>query len=139
MTELKYNKKVHPPSEATAASEAAIMVQSEAIRRCVDKYLRNNNHHSVLTSEESDGRASIEKRVKNGEILVTYTDKDGRTVVCPPELYTKFDHITSLNMSSTQKIFWIPSLAYDKHTFINIDFPPYFILQRGITPLPFFY
>ena len=33
-TEMKHNTRVHPPSEASKTSEAAIQLQSDAIRKC---------------------------------------------------------------------------------------------------------
>ena len=37
-TLMKHNTRVHPPSEATKTSKAAIKIQSEAIRKCIAEY-----------------------------------------------------------------------------------------------------
>ena len=34
---------------------------------------------------------SIRKRVNDGEIVITFTDKNGRVVVCSPEIYKDAD------------------------------------------------
>ena len=42
-TELKFNTRVNPPVESTIKSEAAILVQSDALRRCMDEYMNNSD------------------------------------------------------------------------------------------------
>ena len=75
-TEMKFNTKVNPPTESTMKSEAAILVQSDAVRREIAEYIDNNEVKSVLTDEEQEGKQSISDRVKKGELIVTFTDKD---------------------------------------------------------------
>ena len=40
-----------------------------------------------MTKDEELGRESIRKRISQGEVLLTFTDKDSRMVLCPPEVY----------------------------------------------------
>ena len=80
-TDMKFNTKVYPPVEATVKSEAAILVQSDAIRRSITEYIRENDVTSILTHCEQEGRQSIVNRVKAGEIMITFTDKDSKVVV----------------------------------------------------------
>ena len=40
-----------------------------------------------MTKDEELGRDSIRKRISQGEVLLTFTDKDSRMVLCPPEVY----------------------------------------------------
>ena len=75
-TEMKYNTRSEAPTEATRNSEAAIVDQEEAVRRFVREYNSSNTLTSVLTEAENRGKASIKKRIYNGEILLTFTDKD---------------------------------------------------------------
>ena len=35
-TEMKFNTRVHPPVEPTGKSDAAILVQSDALRKCIN-------------------------------------------------------------------------------------------------------
>ena len=83
-TDLKFNPRVNPPSEASKNSEAAILVQSNIIRKVINEYMSKTVEDSVLNPDEQLGKVSLAKRVNNGEIIITFTDKDGRVVVCKP-------------------------------------------------------
>ena len=102
-TDLKYNTRVHPPSEATKDSEAAILVQSDKIRKCIANYLSQSVETTILTVEQQLGKESITKRVMQGELLVTFTDKDGRAVLCHPSLYKK---AAEVHTSKDDKVEW---------------------------------
>ena len=69
-TDLKFSTRINPPSEATKKVEAEILVQSNIIRRHVDRYLDSTIETSIFDSKEQEGKESIVKRVKNGELLV---------------------------------------------------------------------
>ena len=136
-TQLKNNICVYPPIEATKESEAAILVQEQAIRKCMYE-LYNTNPESKspgLSAEELTGRDKLKEIIKQGEIIITYTDKDSRTVICKPETYkeaanihlnkdTPVTHdlieptITKMNRLSRQivKIFNIGTDNNDKQT-----------------------
>ena len=88
-TEMKQNTRIIPPMEATVTSEAAIITQEDAVRRCIADYYSNCGDQSVLTEKELKGQKLISARVRKKEILVTYTDKDGRVVLCKPETYRR--------------------------------------------------
>ena len=47
------------------------------------EYTRKNPATYVLTDAEIRGKVSI-KKIDNGEILLTFTDKDSKVVVCTP-------------------------------------------------------
>ena len=83
-TDLKFNPRVNPPSEATKNSEAAILVQSNIIRKCINDYMSKTVETTSLSPDEAKGKESLTKRVKNGEIIFTFIDKDGCVVICPP-------------------------------------------------------
>ena len=42
-------------------------------------------------------------RSKNGEILITFTDKDGRIVICPPNLYKE---AANVHLQKDEKVSW---------------------------------
>ena len=58
---------------------------------------------SVLTEEETKGRDSIAKRVKAKEILLSYTDKDGRVVISTPEVYIQ---AAEVHLNKDEKVSW---------------------------------
>ena len=72
---IRHNIRVHPPTEATKNSEAAIEIQQEAIRRCIREYFNNNTEDPELTEAEEIGRKRIARRVKDKEIMVTLLTK----------------------------------------------------------------
>ena len=41
----------------------------------------NKEDDSIFNAEEKQGLKSIRKRVNDGEIVITFTDKNGRVVV----------------------------------------------------------
>ena len=86
--ELKNNIRIYPPSEATEKSEAFIKVQEEAIKECLTRYY-NTNSNAQLTPGEAKGKKSIMKRIKDKEIMITYTDKDSRIVISTSKTYKK--------------------------------------------------
>ena len=90
-TDLKFNTRIHPPVEATKESEAEITTQVTAIKRAVNKFLleRDQANDSILSERERQGQKLLERRVKNNAVVISYTDKDGKIVVCPPALYIK--------------------------------------------------
>ena len=102
-TEMKYNTRSEAPTEATRNSEAAIVDQEEAVRRFVREYNSSNTLTSVLTEAENRGKASIKKRIDNGEILLTFTDKDSRVVICTPEQYIT---AAEVHLEKDEKVPW---------------------------------
>ena len=57
----------------------------------------------MLTDSELEGKASIEERVKKREILMTYTDKDSRIVICTPDQYIE---AAEVHLSKDEKVDW---------------------------------
>ena len=55
-TEMKYNTRVRPPMEATRKSEAAILLQGEAVKKAMNQYIRKQHKSSVLSDEEARGK-----------------------------------------------------------------------------------
>ena len=84
---MKFNTRIHPPNEATSSSEAAIKVQEDAIRCCIIKYISDTTQDTILSDKEGIGKESIRKRIAEGEVLLTFTDKDGHSVLCSPSIY----------------------------------------------------
>ena len=102
-TELKYNTRVIPPVRATSISEAAITSQEEEVRRCLQNYFQAVVEDTVLTESEEAGRKSIVDRVKKKEILITFTDKDARVVVCKPD---KYREAAKIHIEKDQEVDW---------------------------------
>ena len=67
---MKNNIRVYPLSEATSKTEAAITVQGETVRKCMNDYY-NNNQHKQLSKEEEIGLKRIRNRIANNEIMIT--------------------------------------------------------------------
>ena len=86
-SEMTFNTRTLPPVEATRKAEAAILVQGESIKRTVTEHMKKTEQETVLTDVQEKGRRRLAKRVKDGQILITYTDKDARTVICTPDDY----------------------------------------------------
>ena len=100
---MKNNVRVYPPMEATKNSEAAIEVQSEAVGWCITEYYKNSSDQPYLTEYEEKGRLSLCKRIKEGEILITYTCKDSRVVICNPKTYQK---AASVHLENDEAVSW---------------------------------
>ena len=55
-TDLKFNPRVNPSSEATKNSEAAILVQSNIIRKCINEYKNGTVETTRLSPDEAKGK-----------------------------------------------------------------------------------
>ena len=86
-TDLKHNIRINPPTEATKLCEAEITVQQLALINCIRDYYMTLEDNSDLTKEEQIGKKRLAKRVKDNQILITFTDKDSRVVICSPDDY----------------------------------------------------
>ena len=71
LTELTFNTRTHPPCEATVKSGAAIRNQEDIARDCFRVFYKQNPYCSVLSEEETKGKDTLAKRIKNEAILLT--------------------------------------------------------------------
>ena len=92
-----------PPTEATRKTEAAIVVQEEMIKEYIDNFKSQNEYASLLTERESEGRRKLSERVRRGEIIVSYTDKDSRVIVNKP---STFITAVEVHLNKDRKIDW---------------------------------
>ena len=92
-TDLKHNIRINPPTEATKQSEAEITVQQLALINCIKDYYMTIDDNSELTKDEQIGKKRLSKRVKDNQIMITFTDKDSRVVVCSPDDYNRAAHV----------------------------------------------
>ena len=58
-TDLTFNTRILPPSEATRKSEAAIVNQESLVRDCIREHARENPYSSVLSEDENKGKDSL--------------------------------------------------------------------------------
>ena len=71
--------------------------------QCAREYMSKNTYTSVLTVEQQKEKKIIQQRINNGEILITYTDKDSRIAVCTPEQYKE---AANVHISKDTEIEW---------------------------------
>ena len=102
-TDLKQNTRVNPPLDVTHKSEAAILVQQDSIRRCIKDYYQSVREEPILSESEERGRKSIQNRVKNGAIVISFTDKDARIVIGTPEIYRE---AAMIHISKDEEVDW---------------------------------
>jgi hypothetical protein len=108
-TDFPTNTRVYPPRAATNISEAKIQVQKDAIMKVNRKHIKTQYDEtgeivtSVLTAQETRGKIKIRDRVKKGEILITFTDKSGKTVVTTPDVYKK---AAAVHLDKDEKVGW---------------------------------
>ena len=86
-TDLKTNQRVYLPGARPAKEEAEMMVRKEVIINEVKKYIvkkcREDGQQveSNLTAKERRGMKKLRTRVKNGQIVITTTDKSSKLCV----------------------------------------------------------
>ena len=95
VTDAKYDVRSYPPREAGTKDEMRIQMRREECmdefckvkKELCDKKGRLKNTNSNMTIEEQSGKKSIMRRMKEGEIIITTTDKSGKYAVIEPDLY----------------------------------------------------
>ena len=58
---------------------------------------------SFLSHSEQEGRQSIANRVKSGELIITFTEKDFKVVVCKQEVYVE---AVKVLLDKDEKVEW---------------------------------
>ena len=92
-TDVKTNQRVFLPQPRPAREEAELMVRTERLERIVSKYMEENCNEkgeiieTNITNQQKRGLKKLLKRVKEGEIVVTTTDKSGKLCVCSWDNY----------------------------------------------------
>ena len=95
VTDAKYNIRSYPPREAGTRDELKLQVRhdecmyefNQVKKELCNKKGRLKNTSSNITIEEQNGMKSLKKRMKEGEIIITTTDKSGKYAVMETDLY----------------------------------------------------
>ena len=91
-TNMKGNKRIHLPKAGSPSLEAFLEIRRQEASRIFDQcvaLLGENAGWDNLDHEEKLGIKRLQKRVKNGEIVVCQTDKSGRFSILTREQYVK--------------------------------------------------
>ena len=92
VTDTKYNVRSFFPREAEEEDEHMIQNRRRKTIEVFDEHIncsnkRKNFKISNMTKEEIKGKESLQKRSKEGEIVITTTDKSGKYAVVEKDLY----------------------------------------------------
>ena len=93
VTDAKYNVRSFFPRAAASKEESRLQLRREEMMNTFDKYVqtkctkKGEQKNRNMTMEQLQGRDSLIKRVKEGEIVVTTTDKSGKFAVVETSLY----------------------------------------------------
>ena len=94
-TDAKYNVRSAIPKSVNNEDEALLQVRRKAVMDDFDEYVKKNcgrngvQNNMNMTEEQKKGMSSLQKRVKEGEIVITTTDKSGKFAVVDKELYVE--------------------------------------------------
>ena len=94
-TDIKNNRRVFISKPRSAREEGQFNARGEVWRTTIAKFVNENCHKngapkdSNLTASEARGLKSLRKRVNDGEIHISVSDKGKRFVVCTMESYTR--------------------------------------------------
>ena len=92
-TDTRKNKRVHLAKPLTVKDESEIEVRKKAWqeehRKFMDKEMAGDRmKYNNLTAEQRRGLTKLKKRVKDGEIVVSKTDKSGKLFVSTFDSYS---------------------------------------------------
>ena len=92
-TDCKTNQRVYLPDPRPAREEAELMVRSQRMEEVMRRYMKekcNDKGEIVetnLTDQEKRGIKKLLKRVKDGEVVLSQTDKSGKLCLNTMENY----------------------------------------------------
>ena len=86
VTDAKYNTRSFLPREVDTEDEVLLQARRQEVMADFDEYAQMTNKekwldNKNLTMEQIEGRKSLIKRWKEGEIVITLTDKSGKFAV----------------------------------------------------------
>ena len=92
VTDLRQCARVTLPKSLSPDEESKLEVRKRSQIETFEHYRKNNTNkngeqRSNLSHDEKTGLRSLQKRIKNEEIIIMKTDKSGRFVVTTPEKY----------------------------------------------------
>ena len=93
-TDLKECARVTLPKPLSPDDESRLEVRKRTQKETFEKYRKEHTNTKGeqkpnLTPEEKSGLKSLQKRIKNEEIIIVKTDKSGRFIVTTPEKYVE--------------------------------------------------
>ena len=97
VTDLKECNKITLPKALPAKDEALIEMRREVISKIYkdyrDKNCKKDQQESNLTENERKGLESLQKRIRDKEIVVMKTDKSGKFAVTTMEIYIEMGSV----------------------------------------------
>ena len=118
VTDTKTNQRIFLPGPRPAKEEAELLVRRMTWERTtelfIQQYCKENGEltESNLSDKEKSGLKKILKRIKNGEIVVTQTDKSGKLAV---NSYDSFVEQGRKHVKDDKEINWKEATAYQNH------------------------
>ena len=93
-TDLKENSRVTLPKPVSAANEAGIEVRRKPYKNVVTRYGEEECNNKIeqkpnLSREETNGLKSLQRRIKNEEIVIIRTDKSSKLAAVNLETYVE--------------------------------------------------
>ena len=84
---LPKNPRTYEPRATVGNEEIRIQAVKLEVMKAVKSDIERVNDESNLTKEEQRGKASLLRRQREGELVISMTDKSGKSVVCSPATY----------------------------------------------------
>ena len=122
VTDAKYNTRSFPPRETNTEDETLLQARRQAVMEDYDEYVRENTNKKGevkninMTEDQIEGMKSLNKRWKEGEIIITTTDKSGKYAVVETSLYKEQARIhiqdEEINMKEVEEI----EILMNRHT-----------------------
>ena len=101
VTDMEECTRIHLPKPLGIKREAEIELRREAHKKVSEGYRKEkcderDNQEDNLTKQERRGLKSLEKRKKDGEIIITMTDKSSKLCIMKREDYLRLgeDHVS---------------------------------------------
>ena len=85
--DLPKNPRTYEPRATVGNEEIRIQAVKLEVMKAVKSDIERVNDESNLTKEEQRGKASLLRRQREGELVISMTDKSGKSVVCSPATY----------------------------------------------------
>lgn len=117
VTDTKFNTRSFPPRESEVNEEILIQARKQIVTKSFEDIMGTDcdesgkQKKSNMTEHQSKGKKKLMKRVKEGEIVITTTDKSGKYAVVEPSLYKeaakvhlKDDEITMDEVKNTETL-----------------------------------
>ena len=120
VTDMPSVTRVFPPRPANSNQEMKIQEQCNLAREAFDEYVgkncdeNGNLKKNNLSVSQIIGKKRLRRKVKNGILVVTTTDKNGKFVVTTPEIYR---YAANKHLSKDIEVGW--DCVKERETFLN--------------------